>query len=114
MWLGQHFRQFSLVVMGSFICFQVLGADAPVTNTTFDSNTKTYPELTNSISQVKQRLDIAEKAFGGSNTNVADLLSELAGLYDDLGDYTKAASLYQHCLSIRGKVLGAQHTEGFI
>ena len=112
MWLGQHFRSFCLVglaVVVSFICFPVLGVDAPATNTTFDSNTKTYPELTNSISQVKQRLDIAEKAWGGSNTNVADLLSELAGLYDDLGDYAKASSMYQHSLSIRETVLGSQH-----
>jgi len=81
------------------------------TNTTFDSRTGSYVELTNSIRQVKARLEVAENTLGNSNTNVANLLTELAGHYDDLGDYAQAVALDQRCLAIREDLLGDHDME---
>jgi CHAT domain-containing protein/tetratricopeptide (TPR) repeat protein len=78
---------------------------------TFDYYTNTYAEVTNSIQQIKQRLGEVEKASGSSNTNVADLLSDLAGLYDVVGDYAQAASLCERCLAIRQELLGAENMD---
>jgi len=95
---------FSLLCLGAF-------ASPQMDRTTFDSNTNTYAELTNSLRDVKHRLEVAEKSFGGSSTNVANILSDLAGLCDDMGDYAQAASLDQRCLTIREELLGVQNTE---
>ena len=49
--------------------------------TTFEYKaSKSYAELTNSIRELIQNLDSAEKTPGRSNTHVANLLSELAQL----------------------------------
>jgi len=98
------------VLVGVFSCHG-LDAQSAETNSnspTFDYDTETYAEITNSIQQVQQRLEAAEKISGASNTNVADLISDLAGFYDDLGDYAQAASLCERCLAIREKLLGTQ------
>ena len=67
--------------------------------------------MTNSIERLTQRLDSAEKTYGSTSTNVAGVLSELAGLYDDLGDYAQAAQLLQRCLAIQQQLLGSEHLE---
>jgi tetratricopeptide (TPR) repeat protein len=100
-----------MAALVSLICLEVARATPPTDRTTFDSNTNTYAELTNSLRAVKQRLEVAEKSFGRSDTNVANLLSDLAGLYDDMGDYAQAASLDQRCLAIREELLGPQNME---
>jgi len=103
-----------IILAGGTFWGHGLQAQTAATNSnrpTFDYNTNTYAELTNSIQQSKQRLGEAEKASGRSNTNVAQMLSDLAGLYDDLGDYAQAASLDQQCLAIRQDLLGAVNME---
>jgi tetratricopeptide (TPR) repeat protein len=71
-------------------------------------NSKSYEELTNSIAETKRKLDATERMLGINNTNVADLLSDLAGFYDDLGDYPEMLSLLERSLAIREKLLGPQ------
>ena len=70
---------------------------------------KNLEDLTNGIREISQRLDAEEKARGSSNTNVANLLRDLASAYDDLGDNAQALRLYERCLSIREALLGAAH-----
>jgi CHAT domain-containing protein len=98
---------------GVFSCHGLRAQTAVINSNTptFDYDTKTYAEVTNSIQQVQQRLKEAENISGSSNTNVADLISDLAGLYDDVGDYAQAASLCERCLTIREKLLGRQHMQ---
>jgi len=80
--------------------------------TTFEyKDSKSYTELTNSIRELIQNLDSAEKTLGRSNTHVANLLSELASLYDDPGDYAQAMRLNQWSLSILEESLGSQHMD---
>ena len=110
----QNIRVLAVIVMAGALSCHGLRARTVATNSntpTFDYNTETYEELTNSIQQVQQRLEETEKTSGSSNTNVANLVSDLAGLYDDLGDYAQAASLCERCLTIREELLGAEHME---
>jgi CHAT domain-containing protein len=103
-----------VIVLAGAVSCHGLHARTVATNSntpTFDYNTETYGEITNSIRQVQQRLEVAEKTSGSSNTNVANLVSDLAGLYDDLGDYAQAASLCERCLAIREELLGSEHME---
>jgi CHAT domain-containing protein/tetratricopeptide (TPR) repeat protein len=110
---GQHCRKIYAAATVAFLVSVSHGnADCTsVTNTTFDSRTGSYAELTNSFHQVKARLEVAQKTLGNSNTNVANLLSELAGLYDDLGDYAQAVSLDQRCREIREELLDTNNME---
>ena len=89
------------------------GAEQQQQKTTFEyrDEFKTYEELTNAIPETRQRLVMAEREFGSSSTNVAEVLNELAGLYDDLGDYAGAIALQERCLSIRERLLGPQHMD---
>lgn len=101
---------FVIVLAGMFSCHGLRAQTAVINSNTptFDYDTRTYAEVTNSIQQVQQRLEVAEKTLGNDNTNVADLLSDLAGFYDDSGDFAQAASLDQRCLAIREKLLGPE------
>ena len=67
--------------------------------------------MTNSIREIKQRLDAVVEKFGSSSTNVAKLLSELASCYADLGEDAEALRLSQRSLSIREALLGPEHKE---
>ncbi len=86
-----------------FSC-HVLRAESATTNfthTTFEyKESKSYAELTNLIFETEQRLADMEKTLGSSNTNFAYLLDDLAGYYDDLGDYAQSASLDERSLAI--------------
>jgi CHAT domain/Tetratricopeptide repeat len=93
-----------------FLGLHAKGGDAALMRPTFDyKESKSYTELTNSIQEIKHRVDLAQRTLGNGSTNVADLLSDLAGLYDDLGDYAQALFLYQRCLTIREELLGPSH-----
>jgi len=78
------------------------GAAQPLANkTTFEYRQyRSIAELTNSMREIKQRLDAAEVKFGSGNTNVAKLLSDLASCYADLGEDAQALLLNQRSLSI--------------
>jgi len=111
---AQNTRVLLMLILAGAFCCRSLRAQNAGTNShspTFDYDTRTYPELTNAIQQVQQRLDVAEKMSGNNNTNVADLISDLAGLYDNLGNYAQAASLCERCLVIREKLLGEQNLQ---
>jgi len=100
------------VIVGVFSC-QGLRAQTEATNfsrTTFDyKESKSYTELTNSIQETEQRLADTEKTLGSSSTNFADLLNDLAGYYDDLGDYAQSASLDERSLAILEQLLGTEN-----
>jgi CHAT domain-containing protein len=113
-WIQKSRLLIVLLLAGEAFSHHGLRAETVPTNSdspTFDYNSETYAELTNSIQQTKQRLAEAEKQSGTSNTNVANLLSDLAGLYDDLGDYAEAASLCERCLAIQQELLGSEDTK---
>jgi CHAT domain-containing protein/tetratricopeptide (TPR) repeat protein len=99
----------ALVLAGMFFC-HVLHAENAATNftrTTFEyKESKSYSELTNSIFGTEQRLADTEKTLGSSNTNFAYLLNDLAGNYDDLGDYAQSASLDERSLAILRQLPG--------
>lgn len=78
---------------------------------TFDYETRTYAELTNAVQQAQRKLAETEKISGNDSTNVADMISDLAGLYDDLGDYAEAVSLCERCQTIREKLLGERNMQ---
>jgi len=50
-----------------------------------------------------------EKALGPEHPNVANLLNNLALLYDEQGKYAEAEPLYQRALKIDEKALGPEH-----
>lgn len=76
------------------------------TRTTFEyKESRTYTDLTNSIQETRQLLADTQKRLGTSNTNFAFLLIELAGDYDDLGDYARAATLDEQALAIMEPLL---------
>jgi CHAT domain-containing protein/tetratricopeptide (TPR) repeat protein len=107
----RHVSVLITTALTGLLSCQVLNAQtvAPSSNRpTFDYTNETYEELTNSIWRGRQSLEAAESASGNSNTNVADLLNDLAGSYDDLGDYAQAASLDERCLAIREELLGPE------
>jgi len=55
--------------------------------------------------------EIDEKALGKNHPTVATIINNLATLYQKLGDYTKAESLFNSCLEIREKALGKDHSD---
>ena len=72
----------------------------------------------------QRALEIYEQALGMQHPSVAETLNNLAGLYQQMGDYEKALPLYQkigdyenalplyqRALDIREKVLGPQHLD---
>jgi len=103
--------QVAMILAGACVVSGWCAPASPATSEspTFDYNPETYAELTNSLQQARQQLTVAEKTFGNTHTNVADLLSKLAGFYDDSGDYAQAATLYDRCLVIRESVLGSEN-----
>ena len=58
---------------------------------------------------LQRALAIREKALGPDHPDVGESLSNLAGLYEDEGDYAKALPLYQRAIAIREKSLGPNH-----
>ena len=56
----------------------------------------------------QQALEICKKALGPEHTYTASSLSNLAGLYDEMGAYAKAEPLYQQALEIDQKVFGPE------
>ena len=105
---------FLIVLAGVFSChgFCAQNVATNFARTTFEyKEAKSYAELTNSIREVKQQLDSAERTLGGSSTNVADLCSKLASLYDELGDLAQAAQLLHRCLVIREQSFGPEHMD---
>ena len=59
----------------------------------------------------ERALAITEKALGPDHLAVATGISNLAALYDVLGDYHKAEPLYKRSLAIREKALGPDHPD---
>ncbi|AAM05106.1 TPA: tetratricopeptide repeat protein [Methanosarcina acetivorans] len=56
-------------------------------------------------------LQLLEAKLGLEHTSVATTLNNLAGLYDNMGEYEKALPIYQRALEIVEKVLGPQHPD---
>lgn len=61
------------------------------------------------IKYAEELVRTGEKAFGKNHRNVAIFLNNLAGLYYDLGDYSRAEPLYKRSLAIREKIFGTDH-----
>ncbi len=59
----------------------------------------------------QRSLAIEERALGSEHPNVADVLNNLAALYDTQGKYVEAEALYQRSLAIREKALGPEHPD---
>jgi len=49
--------------------------------------------------------------LGPEHPNTATYLNNLAGFYEQIGDYAKAKPLYEQALEIRKKVLGPEHPD---
>jgi CHAT domain-containing protein len=116
MWCPQDYRNAGatacLVAITSFGVWASGAGQSPAKKTTFEyRHYRSIAELTNSMREIKQRLDAAEVKFGSSNTNVAKLLSDLASCYADLGEDAQALRLNQRSLSIREALLGPEHKE---
>jgi CHAT domain-containing protein len=100
--------RFILVLIWSsmFSCYGLWAENAAtnLTQTTFEyKESKSYAELTNSIFETEKRLTDTEKTLGNNNTNFAYMLNDLAGYYDDLGDYAQSATLDERSLGILKK-----------
>jgi CHAT domain-containing protein/tetratricopeptide (TPR) repeat protein len=83
------------------------GNQSPVKPTFQYKVATSLAELTNSIRVISAQLRAQEAASGSNNTNVANLLNDLAEQYHDLGDYAGAEPLYLRCLTIREQLLGS-------
>ncbi len=57
----------------------------------------------------EEMLQILETKLGHEHPDVATTLNNLAGLYENLGEYEKALPLYKKALDIHEKVLGPEH-----
>ena len=92
---------------------QAPGAERPPPNRpTFEyKQYRSIAQITNSIRELKQRLEATERKLGSRNTNVARLLSDLASSYSDLGEDAQALRLHQRSLSIREELLGPEHKD---
>lgn len=102
------------ILVGIFSCHGLCAENTATkfTRTTFEyKEARSYAELTNSIREIQRHLDSAERKLGGSNTNIADLCSKLASLYDELGDLAQAEQLLRRCLAIRKQSLGLENME---
>ncbi|KAF0247355.1 MAG: peptidase-like protein, partial [bacterium] len=58
-----------------------------------------------------EALEIRRKALGDNDSDTATSINNLATLYYNKGDYTKAESLYIEALEIRRKALGDNHSD---
>ncbi len=56
-------------------------------------------------------LTINEKVLGSEHPDTAMSYNNIGGVYDDMGNYTKALKYYGKALAIREKVLGTAHPE---
>src|SRR5689334_626121 len=63
------------------------------------------------IPLARQVLAIREKEFGTDHPSVANILSNLAVLYDGQGRYAEAEPLYKRSLTINEKALGPDHPD---
>ncbi|MCO5380743.1 MAG: tetratricopeptide repeat protein [Methanosarcina barkeri] len=57
----------------------------------------------------EEMLQLLKAKLGPEHPSVANSLNNLAGLYDNMGEYKKALSLYQRALEIVEKTLGSEH-----
>ena len=63
------------------------------------------------LPHAKEALRLGEGEFGPEHAETADLLNNLARLYDNQGRYTEAEPLYRRALAIVEKSLGPDHPE---
>ncbi len=61
------------------------------------------------LTPAERALEIRKELLGEKHSDYAVSLSNLALLYDNLGDYAKAEPLFQQVLSIRQVVFGEKH-----
>jgi len=66
-------------------------------------------ELEKAILVGEKALKATEKEFGKNSNNYASNLSNLATVYDKMGNHTKAEPLYIEVMNIRKKLLGEEH-----
>jgi CHAT domain-containing protein/tetratricopeptide (TPR) repeat protein len=63
------------------------------------------------LTLVERVLAIRERVLGPEHQDVAQVLNNLAVLFDDKGDYVKAEAVYQRALTISEKRLGPEHPD---
>lgn len=110
---GKAFSTAWAAVGLAFYAASAQGAEGQAANKlTFDyGEYRSFSELTNAVREIQERLDAAEKQFGMASTNAAELLSQLASCYSDLGEDTRAVDLDRRALSIRRAVFGPTHED---
>lgn len=59
----------------------------------------------------EEMLQILEKSLFPTHPYVCTVLNNLAGIYENIGNYGEALSLYQKVLDIREKTLGIEHLD---
>jgi len=90
---------------------RALGPDHPDLAGTLNSlgillrNTGNYPEARATL---ERSLSLRMKA-GGETMEVASILSNLAGVYSNMGDLEESANLFERALHIREKILAPDH-----
>lgn len=57
----------------------------------------------------KRILPLSEKALGAKHPNVADILNNLANVYNSWGKYKDAETFYRRAMALYQKVLGPEH-----
>ncbi len=59
----------------------------------------------------KKALELVQREFGPEHPSTANLLNNLAGVYQAQGRYAEAEPLYKRSLAIRENTLGAEHPD---
>ncbi|HEY7311235.1 MAG TPA: tetratricopeptide repeat protein [Gemmataceae bacterium] len=59
----------------------------------------------------QQALTLSKQVLGEQHPDYAKSLTNLGGLYNEMGDYAKAEPLFQQALAVRKQVLGEKHPD---
>lgn len=88
------------------------------TNSTFLNSTAYMAMKMGDPSKAIEYLDMAlildQERFGADHPNVASVINNKASVYSSMGNYAKAATLYQQAYDIVVKAVGEKHPQAAI
>ena len=109
-----NFSRFAALFTAAILLFS---SPAFANSTSYEDALKSSSELyeqgrfQEAIPYAKRALAIAEQEIGTDDAVFAELLDNLAALYEAEMNYSRAQPLYRRALDIRVKVYGAKHPE---